>query len=290
MSNTAAMGVRAKMTIASRAVAFVSESLKKTATIVERAGIRGTRSHTSQDTRSSVYTVGGQVLLEPTPEDLAVLLPYILGGSNTNNAYALAETLPDFAVVVDRVTKVFTYANCKVDRATISASKGDPVIKLALELAGITESVANAGTLSATLAYTPPYIFTDLVLTLLSVARQAESFTLVIDNQLVKDRHMNQTMVVDLPEQDRLVTLQTNHGYTDDNADLYAQALAGAAATLVLSQAGTNYSTTFSFGTLQVPAESPVVAGKEEVMLPLQMVARKTSVADELAVTHVPTP
>jgi hypothetical protein len=227
----------------------------------------------------------------------------ILGGTVTGNSYALGESLPYFVAAVDRITEAFEYYGCKVDRATISGSKGtDPTVKLTLEIAGVDELTnSNATTYfgSTVLTYFPPYLFTDLILGLgngtnAAITRQAESFTLSIENHLVKDRFMNQQTVVDLPEEDRTITLEVNVGFTANNQDLYNQALQGSAGWLLLAQAGTNYATNFQFSTLQVPQDSPGVAGKAEIMLPLRMVCRaagsNAAAGSEMVVIHSSTP
>jgi hypothetical protein len=165
---------------------------------------------------------------------------------------------------------------------------------MALDVVGQSESVDNAGTFpSLTAGVTQPYIFHDLVMTLQSSARKLASFELVIDNGLVTDRFLNSTTITQLPEGDRTIGLNVVLPYsagtgTSGNTDLYAQALAGAAGTLVFTNAG--YSTTFSFGTLQVPDNSPSSSSKGEIPLNLEMVARKTSTTLELEVTHDSTP
>ena len=58
--------------------------------------------------------------------------------------------------------------------------------------------------------------------------------------------------------------------------------LAGAAGSLAFA----NGSTAFNFGTLQVPAESPATGGKQEILLRLNMVARKTGSTLELSVSN----
>jgi hypothetical protein len=109
-------------------------------------------------------------------------------------------------------------------------------------------------------------------------------FELAIDNRLVTDRFMNSITVVTLPEGDRMITLRTTHAWASQNTDLYNQALAGAAGALAFSNGGS--STAFNFGALQVPAESPGTAGKQEILLRLNMVARKTGSTLELSVTN----
>jgi hypothetical protein len=270
---------------------FVNESIVKRGVIVERAGLRGTRSHQALDTRVGPYTVGGRLVLEPTPEDLAIWLPRILGAAPSGSTYNLAETLPSFTLSVDRVAKVFTYAGCKVNRATFAGSQGG-LMRLALDIVAQSESLAAAGTFPSLVpSLSQPYIFSDLTLTLASAAREVREFELVVDNALVTDRFMNSLVIVGAPEGDRMITLRTTHAWAAANADLYAQALAGAAGTLELTNAlgGTppdGYRTTFNFATLQVPDRSPNVQSRDEFFLNLEMVARSVAGAPELTVTH----
>ena len=274
---------------------FTSESIVKRGVIVERTGLRGTRSHRSDDTREGPYAVGGRLVLEPTPDDLAVWLPRILGAAAAGTTYELAETLPSFTLSIDRVAKVFTYAGCKVDRATLHGAQGG-LLRLSLDIVAQSEAVAAAGTFpSLSPGVSQPYIFSDLALTLAAAAREVKEFDLVIDNGLVTDRFMNSLVIVSAPEGDRTITLRTMHAWAADNVDLYKQALAGAAGTLVLTNAlggtpPTGYRTTFSFATLQVPDRSPNVPGRDEFFLNLEMVARQVGSTRELTVTHDSTP
>lgn len=274
---------------------FVSESINKRGVIVERSGLRGTRSRAADDTREGPYSVGGLLVLEPTPEDLAIWLPRILGGTPSGDTYALAETLPSFTLAIDRVAKVFTYAGCKVNRAVISGTQGG-LLRLALDLVTQSESVGAADSFpSLSPSVTQPYIFSDLALTLAATTREVRQFTLTIDNALVTDRFMNSLTIVSAPEGDRSIMLNTTHAWAPANTDLYAQALAGAAGTLQLTNAlggapPTGYQTTFSFATLQTPDRSPSVAGRQELLLNLEMLARKVGSTAELEVTHDSTP
>jgi hypothetical protein len=273
---------------------FVSEAITKKGLIVERTGLRGTRSHVSDDTRVGPYAVGGQLVLEPTPEDLAIWLPRILGGQPTGGevkTYPLAETLPSFTLSIDRVAKVFTYAGCKINRAAFHGAQGG-LLRLTLDIVAQSESLAAAGTFPAlTPGTTQPYIFSDLNLTLAATAREVKQFDLTIDNGLITNRFMNSLTIVSAPEGDRTISLRTTHAWAASNTDLYAQALAGAAGTLQLTNAlggspPVGYLTAFNFATLQTPDRSPNVPGRQELFLNLEMVARKVSGTPELSVTH----
>ena len=109
------------------------------------------------------------------------------------------------------MAKVFTYAGCKVNRATFSGAKGRPGAAGAGNRRP-SETVASAGSFPSLTASTEngPYIFAgDPMLTLNSATREVQDFELTIQNGLVTDRFMNSLTVVNLPEGDRAVTLAT---------------------------------------------------------------------------------
>ena len=229
----------------------------------------------------------GTIEMIPSPEDFALLLPWIMGAVASGTTFALAETLSSRYVCLDKVAKVMTYAGCLVNRATFSGSEGMP-IKLSLDIIGTTESVGNAGTFpSVTYNNTAPFMFSESVLTLVSSARNVKSWSITIDNQLEVSYYNSTTATRILPK-DRSVTFQCANPFTSSETDLYDQALAGSAATLVLAYAA--YSMTFTFPTLQFPAEGPQVPGRSELALNLNGVARKVSTTSELVVTLDSTP
>lgn len=257
--------------------------LMKHGAILERDALRGDRSAVSEDTRQGPYTVSGTIQMRPTPEDLAIWLPRILGGTPSGTSYTIANVLPSFRVDQDIVAKVNTYLGVKVDKATFSFRKGD-FMRLSMDLCGKSETPAGGGTFpTLTGSITSPFVIYDGILTLLSAARTFDDCEIVIDNNLVKDNFKNSNTVVALDEGPRVVTVRTSHAYNLTNIDLYGQALVGATGTLVLTLG--NYSMTFTFGTLQVPDQTPLVQGKLDTPLILEMVARKLSSAKEIAVT-----
>lgn len=257
--------------------------LAKFGAILERDALRGDRSAVSEDTRQGPYTVSGTIQMRPTPEDLAIWLPRILGGTPSGTSYTIANVLPSFRVDQDIVAKVNTYLGCKVDKATFSFRKGD-FMRLSMDICGKSETTATGGGFpSLTGSITTPFVIYDGVLTLLAAARTFDDCEIVINNNLTKDNFKNSNTVVALDEGPRMITVRTSHAYNLTNIDLYNQALAGAAGTLVLTLG--NYSMTFTFGTLQVPDNTPKIQGKEDIPLILEMTARKLSTAKEIAVT-----
>jgi hypothetical protein len=288
----ASMGHQSRISLAAAGTAigsyteaceYVGESLQKRLTILETAGIRGTRSHPAERTRDGAYTVGGSIRFHATPALLDLLLPRILGAAEASDTFALAETLPEFDVLIDRVARRFVYGSCKVNRATFRAAAGG-LLELELDLVGKSETVSATSFPSITAPTDPPYVFQDGVITFSSSARKLTELEITIDNA-VTARFTNSQTATDVSPTDRIVTVTCTTPYTSDEVDLYAQNTGGAAAaTIVFTNGG--YLTTFALATLQFPDISPVVESKGEVFLRLEGVARKSGSTNELIVTH----
>lgn len=290
---TPAMGHQAQLAMktalpfdtSAEAYEFTRESLVKRQTHVETGGIRGTRSHISENVSLGPYKVGGQIVMHPTPIQLANLLPRMLGASASGDTFALAETVPAFQVQIDRKTKVFTYTDCKVNRALFRSSAGNP-LELTLDIEGLTESVGSAGSFPAlTLSTQQPYMHHQAAITLVGATREVDGIEITIDNGLLVDRFNNSITRTALPEGDRVIRFSCDCPYSADEVALYNQAVGGSAGSVVWTNGG--FSLTFSFARLQVPDQSPHVPGRsKEIPLRLEMVARMNGSTRELIVTN----
>ncbi len=263
---------------------FESCDFGKNGTVMERDGMRGTRSLSADDIKEGIFTCDGPVSLVPTPEDLDIWLPRILGASEAaTDIFALAETLPEFNVGVDRGGDAYTYDGVKVNKATFRCSKGEP-LRLLLDLIGKTETTGQTFP-TLTLSNAGFYAMHELVLTIESVEREVAEIEIVIDNQLVGDRHNNSQSVTDIPSGGRLITMKVVMPFSGANVALHNAAVTGAAGTAAWSFGG--YSTSFAFAALQAPKQTPPVRGKtEETMLTKNFTARATAATKELIVTH----
>ena len=263
---------------------YVSESVRKNQTILDTSGIRGTRSHPKERTRDGTYSVGGQIRMHATPAMLDLLLPRILGANESTDVFALAETLPEFDLLIDRVAKRFVYGACKIGRATFRCAAGG-LLELDLDIVGKTETVSATAFPSITAPTDAPYVFSDAVITLLSTARTVISWELTIDN-VIQPRFSNSQTATSLNVTDRIITCAMQVPYTSSEVDLYGiNTGSAAAATMVFTNGG--YSTTFSLANLQIPDQSPVTEGRgNEIILSLQGTAKKSSTTNELIVTH----
>ncbi len=276
---------------------FLAENMAKHGRIVGARGIRGTRSAPSERTRAGAYYVYGSVTMDISPADFTNLLPHILGAAESSDTFALAEDTPYFGMLIDRVGDVFEYSDCKVNRAILRGraprfnEEGSvDLLNLTLEIIGTDEDKTTAwpGTPPSlgTDANDAPYVFSDSDggVTILSGTREIEDFVIVVDNHQYA-RFVNSLTPDSICPTDRTVMARFRVPYNSTNhSALYDQAVAGSTASVVFTN--NNMSTTFTFGTLQIPTLSPSVRGKQDVSLYLDGIARTVTTTKELVVTN----
>lgn len=292
----ASMGHQSRLSMAATGTAigsyteayeFRSEALRATREIVESKGIRGTRSEPIERTRDGIVRVSGTVNFHATPSMLDLALPRIMGAAESSDVFAVAETLPSFDVLIDRVAKRFVYGGCKVGRAVFRASAGG-ALEMDLDITGKTETVSATAFPAITAPTDPPYIWSDAVCTIEGTARTVTQWELTIDNQ-INARFSNSQTATDIHTQGRVVTVSLTVPYTSDEVDLYGINASGAsAATFVLTNG--NRSLTFSIGALMVADSSPVVSGPGEILLQLSGTAKSSGSTKELEITNDSTP
>lgn len=284
MADTPSIGALAKLAIdvatpfdvSSEAFEFVREDIKLIKTHVESQGIRGTRSRRKERVKIGTEDVRGPIVMNPSVTEIDLLLPRILGGATSGGVTDVADALIEFQVMVDRVAKVHSFTGCSVASAQFRGVKGQP-IELTINIEGEDGTIGAAGGFPAITIDTDAtfFIFSEATLTLTGTSRLIEEFTLTIDNGLRADRRFNSINRVNMSALDRRVTLGCTVPYTPDNTDLEDVAIAGGAGILVLTDGSTTY--TVDFANVKSETETPSVAGRDEIMLPLQ---RLTAYAD----------
>jgi len=292
----ASMGHQSRLSMAAAGTAigsyteayeFRSESLRNAREMIETAGIRGTRSMPIERTRDGLSRIGGGLSFHASPSMLDLVLPRIMGAAESSDLFAVAETLPEFDVLIDRVAKRFVYAGCRVGRATFRATAGG-ALEMDLEVTGKSETVSATAFPSITAPTDPPYVWSDAVCTIEGTARTVTQWELSIDNQL-NARFSNSVTATDIHTQGRVVTVTLTVPYTADEVDLYGINTGGASgATFVLTNGAR--SLTFTIGALAIMDNSPTVGGNGEILLQLTGTAKSTGSTKELAITNDSTP
>jgi len=266
---------------------ILPESLVETAEIIETNGVTGTTDHNSERTREGLKRVAGSIKIACSRIALDTLLPYICGTAEAANVFALADSLPEFLLMIDRGAKVYTYAGCRIAKATFSGAKGD-FLFLDLDIEAETETIGNAGTFTPLTAPTEkPFLFADGALTLQAATRVFENFSLTIENRVNTELFENNLTRHDIPLIDRVITLATDHPWDTDNTDLVKQDLDGAAGTLVFTNAEVVTDIlTFAMAAIQYANITPAISGKDVLRLPLSGMVRSSGSTKSLIVTN----
>jgi len=270
---------------------FQSENIALNEELIDTGGLRGTRSHASERVRRGRQRIAGTLTVAPTAVELAALLPWVLGAAASGTTYALAETLPERYVFIQRGDgsdgKVFEYP-CKVNRCTFRAGPGTP-LTLAIDVVARTETVTNANTFPAGTidVSTGPFVFTDLVASIGGSNYAVADFEVVVDNALDAERFHNATTLAAIYPQDRTVSVNLTPPYGDAEA-LYA--VSASVVNTVLTFTNGNTSCVFTMPGVHYPMQSPTVAGLGEIMLPLRGTARKVTTTEALVITLDSTP
>ncbi len=254
--------------------------------------MRGSRSQVFERLRQGTLAPGGSITFEPSPTELRKMMPRILGGTEAGASpytCAVAETVPAFWIMVDRVAKVYQYNNCYVDKAHFRASEGQP-LEVTLDIEALTETITAAATFTGglTIDANPPFVFWDGVLTLASASIPVRSVEVTIDNMLKKDRFTNTQTRSAIAAMDRVVTIRAECPYTADTTALYDTAIGGVTADLTFTNGGKVFRLILQ--NVYFPARrSPVMSRKDdEVLISLEGQVFKTGSTAEVSSSVTP--
>lgn len=288
------MGWQAKMAIDSETpfdtssipLEFLSESVIEDEERLESEGIRGTRSRHGERVGPGLRRVGGSIRMNPSPGELDHLLPLILGAAENADVFALADTLPDFQLMIDKVASVATYADCKVASAVFSGQSGQK-LELMLNVVGKSATFGSAGTFPAiTIDLQDCYVFHQGVLSLGGTPHQFNAFSLTIENGIDPEFNNSQT-ATDLTPGDRVVTFETSLPYTSTEASLYTTGRGAAGIAGVLTFTSGGRSTAFTMNSLKANSRTPAVAGRNQrIKLERSFRAYMTGTTREISVTN----
>jgi hypothetical protein len=276
-------------------ICFNREDLTNQDSILGPRCITGTRTQPAERTRYGASVVSGRLYLDASPAALDLFLPLITASpKDGSDQFPVTETVPSFGVLIDKVARRFEYQNCVINRAIFRGrqkSQGDDsdaeLIDMIIEIIGEVETANNPEFPALDLAVTDdtrPYVFADSSLQLATIDRHMMNFVLVWDNML-QSRYANSNTPTSLVPRDRLITLRTTNPFTADELDLYRPAdVHGFTGHMTWTQE--NMSCKWDFTTLQNPSLTPVIRGKTEIELLLDMTARGLAGGAEILVTN----
>lgn len=277
---SAVQGMITRLQCASQSFNFGPATLSAKESIVDANLMRGSLSHQAGRAAASIIAVNGQIRFEPNVVEMPLLNTWAMGGASST----LADTALVQQVIVDKkAVGVFNYASTAVNRATWSASQGEP-LALTLDVVALTEvGGASWGSPTAINDATPPYMFQGLALSFASTSYTSRSFNLVLDNHLDTGRYHNSQTLTALVWTDRVVTLNLDLPAGDAIA-LYGTGEAGVSVSAVFTN-GAN-TMTMSMAKLVFGKTGPVISGRSELMLTIQGQAYASGATGELVLSY----
>lgn len=247
---------------------FVSENIVLSEEIVRTDGIRGTRMRDSANAAVGPRRVSGTIAFVVTRKWLDLVLPAVLGANESSNVFNVAETIPDFYLLIDKGADVELVGPCKASTLTLSWDTGVLNGTLAIEA----EDMVGGQTWPAGLTQpnqSKPYVYSDLGdITIDGTARVPFGGEIVIDNLLSSDQFGNSLTREDLIiATDRDVRLAIDVSGDSSNADLLdhvgSVGVVGEAITLTFTSANESGSSiTIVFGRVAFNKVQPVTQGK----------------------------
>lgn len=287
MANNANMGFEHRFSFAASPATFsgsstrfevVSSTVKKQGTILDGAGLLGTRTRREDRTRAGIYTVSGQLVLDISPNMLDFFLPYVLGAAESTDTFAVADSLPGFDMLHDPFgsgARAIKYNELYVNRFSMRFGPG--ILRMTLDVIGksITTGQTYAGAaLGSTATVDAPYVFHEATFSIQSATTEVEEGELIIDNALdVKFR--NSQTATSIRATDRTVSLVTNVPLTTTTWDANFGDKSAVDATIVINN-GT-VATTFTLNNFKAPDEGYETHGKSEVPLVIRGMSRGDS-------------
>jgi len=263
--------------------AFSSETFGQEIERAESEGITGSRGRARLRSVQTLKRPGGGFVIEGVKaEDLPLLLELAMGNALTGGSEGsvqLAEALPSFTVEVDKVVKVFTYAGCKMGILRFSSSYSDQLLKVEAEsIVAMSEAVSDPpATTGAYLNTQRPLVHRDSTLTVDSTEFDVEEVSVEIENVLDDALFRNSQTRLEVPEMDRQVSGRASVSWNSETYAALSKFTGGEAAVLSLSYTDGTRTVTFSLPQVYFTGETPKIAGREVMTLPLPFEAKDSA-------------
>lgn len=288
MANNSNQGFEHRFAFAPTGVAFnhanartfevVSSTFGEQHEVLDATGVLGTRTRREDRSRYGLTRVGGQIVLEPSPNMFDFFLPYILGTAESTDTFNVADTLAAFDMLHDPFatgSEAVKYTEIFVNRASLRFAAG--LLRLTLDCVGKTatqDQTFTANALGSTATVDAPYTFYDTSAgwTIQGASSlEIEEGELIVDNVLdVKFR--NSRTATSIRASDAIITLVSHTPLTASQWNTFYGDKAAADATIAITN-GT-VATTFTLFNLKLVDAGPGMPGKGDVPLILTGNAR----------------
>lgn len=247
-------------------------------------GHRGSRQRSSCRARVLSDTSGGSFSCKASVTEVDWLLKHYLGtgvGSG-GSPWTLSESMSLYYALVDKVAAKYLYTLAP-SKLTISGQEKSYLTWLAEAVGGAESEWVSSWPASPTAPECgTAFLLSDCTFSYASTAYSIQSFSLSIDNDIDPQQYENAITPTRFEAQDAIIQLSLKCAFRSDTKALYRAAVAGDAATLVITDGTTTY--TITFANLKIPNGGPKVPAKGRINFDLTAEAYRTAGAEQISI------
>ncbi len=265
-----------------------SETLQKGQEYLDVPGLHGQRSRVKTERIQTVKNPrGGIIIPKLKPTEASFFLQWILGDYGSGSGWLTAD-LPTATVIVDKVLRRMKFLGCMVNTAEFSSSATAQPLRLALELIAMSSSDTSD---ALTPSYTDetPFLHRHVTLTVGTDAVLVQELNIKVEHQLDDQAYRNSVTRVSIyPQGDRIVNGRFSCDWNAANDHIWTKFTNHTAAQLEAVYSNGVHTLIFRMPNAYYPAETPQLAGRQTLMLPVPFEAQASAPGtnDELEVFY----
>lgn len=243
-------------------LAIVSNNHVWTPTYTEDDSHRGTPWFPSEGVTYDKGAGSGAVVLRPRADDLAAILPLLLGAAGSGGVYEPDVLCDYFRLMASKSISLFTHTNCKTNSFTFSSSSGSPLLQLEwnIESTKFAKGSVNGFPSGINFSTGPLFVHSRSTITIDGDEYDVDDIQIAGNNNLATDIYYNSQTRTDLAPGNMVYTF--THTSPFDTAgdvsllDLGASSVA--ASVEYVGGAAGDYSLLFEFPALHAPVATPI--------------------------------
>lgn len=304
-------------TSSSKRLEYIYSTLGSKRALQYTNAITGSTSRLITGVRPKSYLVQGVIAVQPSPANLALLLPFILGGTagaegsgtgtdvdsdGNDRNYPLASVLPTFDALEYRENGIFQFTNLQVAQAilrgkTANGGEANEFMELLLVVVGEQEIITQDGdaspwpvsepALPTTVPYLP-YAFWETSFYMNDAAQDYEQITIIIDNQLSIKFYQSRYPTC-IRSTGRIARIDVKMPFTCSGLEeslALNEAVGTAEFRMATPEGAVTFHTSIELPYARSTFETPVIKDKSDIPLEISIEGYSTAGNDELVVTN----